>query len=94
MLKRLLVRSSKHLYFSLTALDLLLVCFHFNNGSVKNTFFTLSKSALFSASCFLVHVALNDNELCSPRPSLPWGDEQYCLLYVTSTLLGKAIYKE
>ncbi len=36
----------------------------FINGSVKNNPFTLSKSALFSASCFLVHVALNNKELC------------------------------
>ncbi len=52
------------------------VLMNYLNGSVKNTFFTLSKSALFSASRFLVHVALNTNELCSPRPSLLWGDEQ------------------
>ncbi len=31
--KGYLVRSSEHLYFSLTALDLLLVFFHFNNES-------------------------------------------------------------
>ncbi len=35
--------------------------------------FTLSKPALFLASCFLVHVALNANADTAP---LPWGDEQ------------------
>ncbi len=64
----------------------------FLNGSVKNTFFTLTKSALFSASRFLVHVALNANELCSPRPSLPWSDEQ--TLNFSQTLLGKVICKD
>ncbi len=62
--------------------DMILLWLKFLNGSVKNTFFTLSKSALFSASV-LVHVPLNANELCWLRPSLPWVDKPfswYCLL--------------
>ncbi len=51
-------------------------CLNFLNGTFL--FFTLSNSALFPASRFLVHVALNSKELCWPRPYLP--GEQYCLL--------------
>ncbi len=47
--------------------------FKFLSGSVKNTFFTMSKSALFSSSCFLVHVALNAVTLLTPPlSSVEW----------------------
>ncbi len=36
--------------------------------SCKNTTFTLSKSALFSSSRFLVHVPLNANYFADPAP--------------------------
>ncbi len=57
----------------------------------------MSKSDVLK-NAILVHVALNANELCWPRPSLPRGEEQYCLLqsrnWLTSTFLGKAIGKD
>ncbi len=48
------------------------------NGSVKHLF--PCQNQLFSASFFLVHVALiNANELCSPRPSLLWRAVRFTL---------------
>ncbi len=35
--------------------------------------FLLVKKQLCSQRAISVHVSLNDNELCWPRPSLPWG---------------------
>ncbi len=47
--KGYLVRSSEHLYFSLTALDLLLVCFHFYNESTDLIYwYTCLFSPLFT----------------------------------------------
>ncbi len=52
----------------------------------------------FKQDVFYMDVALNANELCWLRPSLPWSDEQHCLLQMwnwwTSTLLGKTISKD
>ncbi len=47
--KGYLVRSREHLYFSLTALDLLLVCFHFHNESTDLIYwYTCLFSPLFT----------------------------------------------
>ncbi len=46
---------------------------------VQKTAFLPCQNQICFQQAILVHVALNANELCWPRPSL-WGDEQYCLL--------------
>ncbi len=54
--KGYLVRSSEHLYFSLTALDVLLVFFHFKN---KSTYLIYWYTCLFSPLFTLRHAFLN-----------------------------------
>ncbi len=47
----------------------------FLNGSVKTPFLPCQYQLCFQQA-FLNLVALNANELCWPRPSLLWSDEQ------------------
>ncbi len=49
----------------------------FLNGSVNIYIF---QNQLCFHQAIIVRVDLNANEICWPRPSLPWGDEQYYLL--------------
>ncbi len=39
------------------------------------------------------HVPLNANELCSPYPSLPWGDEQFSRLLTLATVVAELANK-
>ncbi len=59
----------------------------------------MSKCKQLFFKAILVHVALNANELCWPRPSLPWSDNSTVYFsrewnWLTTTLLGKAIGKD
>ncbi len=44
---------------------------------VKQYPFLPCQKQLCSQRPISVHVPLNANELCTARPSLPWGDEQF-----------------
>ncbi len=80
--------------------DSLILWLKFLNGTVKQHLFNPVKiRSVFSKRFFLVHVALNANELCWPRPSLSveWRADfklQPRNLLTSSTLLGKAICKD
>ncbi len=49
----------------------------FLNGNVKQHPFLSCQNQLCFQQPILVHVPLNANELCSPRPSLLWGDQSF-----------------